>query len=147
MKRALVGFVLAVLVTAAASSLIQTLRIHAALVALGAEIPFGLRLQAMASDLWGFAPVYALIVAGGFLIAFAVAGGIRRWARGVGPGLHIAAGAAAILTALLSMEALLGMSVVAGARDGLGLGLFVAAGALGGAVFARFAKPRLPQSS
>jgi hypothetical protein len=146
MKRVLTGFVLAVLATAATSSLVQTLRIHAALGAMGAEIPFGLRLQAVGSDLWGFGPVYALIVAAGFLIAFAVAGLIRRFARGLGPSLHVAAGAAAILTALLSMEALLGMSVVAGARGGLGLALFAAAGALGGAVFARFAKPRAPNS-
>lgn len=142
MKRRLVGFALAVLATAALSSVIQTLRVHAGLVAMGVEIPFGLRLSAIGHDLIGFAPTYAAIVAGGFLIAFLVAGLIRRYARQLGPWLHALAGGAAILTALLTMEALLGMSVIAGARGALGIALFALAGVAGGALFARIGARR-----
>lgn len=139
MKRRLVGFVLAVLVTAASSSLIQTLRIHAELSAMGVEIPWGLRLSSIGHDLLNFAPAYAAIVAAGFLIAFTVTGIVRRCSKQAGPWLHAVAGGVAILAALLLMEALLGMSVIAGARGGAGIALFALAGACGGAVFARFA--------
>ncbi len=142
MKRRLAGFVLAVLATAALSSVIQTLRVHAGLTAMDVEIPFGLRLSAIGQDLLGFAPTYAAIVAGGFLIAFLVTGVIRRYATRLGPWLHALAGGAAILTALLTMEALLGMSVIAGARGALGIGLFALAGVLGGALFARIGARR-----
>lgn len=142
MKRRLVGFALAVLSTAALSSLIQTLRVHAGLGAMGVEIPFGLRLSAIGQDLLGFAPTYAAIVAGGFLIAFLVAGLIRRYGKPLGPWLHALAGGAAILTALLTMDALLGMSVIAGARGASGIALFTLAGVLGGALFARIGAQR-----
>lgn len=142
MKRRLVGFALAVLVTAALSSLIQTLRVHAGLSAMGVEIPLGLRLSAISHDLLGFAPTYAAIVAAGFLIAFLVVGLIRRYASRAGRWLHALAGGAAILTALLTMEALLGMSVIAGARGTLGIALFALAGVIGGALFARISAKR-----
>jgi hypothetical protein len=140
--RRLLGFVLAVIVTAAVSSMVQTLRVHAELTAMGAEIPFATRLSAIGHDLLGFAPTYAAIVAAGFLIAFAVAGLIRRYAQRVGPWLHAVAGGAAILTTLLLMQTVLGMSVVAGARGLLGIALFTLVGTLGGAVFARFGATR-----
>jgi hypothetical protein len=142
MMRLLVGFVLAVLATAALSSVIQTLRVHAGLTSMGVEIPFGLRLSAIGHDLLGFAPTYAAIVAAGFLIAFLVAGLIRRYAKRFGPWLHALAGGAAILTALLAMEALLGMSVIAGARGAVGIALFTLAGLIGGALFARIGARR-----
>lgn len=140
--RRLAGFALAVLATAALSSVIQTLRVHAGLSALGVEISFGLRLSAIGHDLIGFAPTYAGIVAAGFLIAFLVAGLIRRYATRLGPWLHALAGGAAILTALLTMDALLGMSVIAGARGAWGIALFTLAGMLGGALFARIGARR-----
>jgi hypothetical protein len=140
--RRLLGFVLAVIVTAAVSSMLQTLRVHAELTAMGAEIPFATRLSAIGHDLLGFAPTYAAIVAAGFLIAFAVAGLIRRYAQRVGPWLHAVAGGAAILTTLLLMQTVLGMSVIAGARGALGIALFTLVGILGGAVFARFGATR-----
>jgi hypothetical protein len=138
--RRLLALLLAVLVTAAVSSVIQTLRVHAALESIGAEIPASTTLASIGHDLGGFAPTYAAIAASGFIIAFAVTGLLRRrWPR-LPRALHALAGALAILTALLSMRALLGMDVVAGARGLTGLLLFVAAGALGGSVFAHFAK-------
>ncbi|WP_395794632.1 hypothetical protein [Aquimonas sp.] len=140
--RRLLGFVLAVIVTAAVSSMVQTLRVHAELAAMGAEVPFATRLSAIGHDLLGFAPTYAAIVAAGFLIAFAVAGLIRRYAQRVGPWLHAVAGGAAILTTLLLMQTVLGMSVIAGARGVLGIALFTLVGTLGGAVFARFGATR-----
>jgi hypothetical protein len=140
--RRLAGFALAVLATAALSSVIQTLRVHAEFSALGVEIPLGLRLSAIGEDLVGFAPTYAAIVAGGFLIAFLVAGLIRHRAKQLGPWLHALAGGAAILTALLTMDSLLGMSVIAGARGAWGIALFTLAGVVGGALFARIGARR-----
>jgi hypothetical protein len=140
MIRRLLGLLLAVLATAALSSVIQTLRVHAALESIGAQIPWATTLASIGHDLIGFAPTYALIVGAGFLIAFAVTGLLRkRWPR-LPRALHALAAAIAILTALLTMRALLGIEVIAGARGATGLILFATAGALGGAVFARFAK-------
>jgi len=135
------GLLLAVVTAATLSSVIQTLRVHAALAEMGAQLDFSTRLSAIGHDLLSFAPVYAAIVAAGFVIAFAVTGLIRRRARGVGRWLHALAGAVAMLTALLFLEAVLGMSIIAGARGGWGLALFCLAGGVGGAVFARFARP------
>lgn len=140
--RRLLGFVLAVIVTATLSSIVQTVRVHAELTAMGAEVPIAVRLSAIGHDLLGFAPTYAAIVAIGFLIAFAVAGLIRRYAQRLGPWLHALAGGAAVLTTLLLMQTVLGMSVIAGARGVLGIALFTLIGVLGGAVFARVGASR-----
>lgn len=140
--RRLLGFVLAVVITAALSSMVQTLRVHAELGAMGAEIPFATRLSAIGQDLLGFAPTYAAIVAVGFLIAFAMTGLIRRYAQRIGRWLHAVAGGAAILITLLLMQTVLGMSVIAGARGVLGIALFSLIGVLGGAVFARVGATR-----
>jgi len=139
--RRLLGLLLAVLVTACVSSVVQTLRVHAALESIGAEIPASTTLASIGHDLVGFAPTYAAIVAAAFVIAFSVTGLLRRRWPHLPRALHALAGAAAILTAVLSMRALMGIDVVAGARGVAGMLLFVAAGALGGALFARFATP------
>ncbi|TVQ39784.1 MAG: hypothetical protein EA370_04265 [Wenzhouxiangella sp.] len=130
--RWLSGFVAAALATAALSSVFQTQYNLTRIAALDQPMPFTLRLVTMMQDLLHFAPTYAIIVAAGFLIAFAVAGSLsavfprqRGW-------LYPAAGFVAVLSALLIMSAMLPVTAISAARSGLGmffLSLFGAVGA------------------
>lgn len=130
-------FLLAVAVAAVSGSVVQTQFNLAALRALGVELPASIWLATTARDLVGFAPTYALVVAVAFLPALPVAAGLaRRW-PGFRQGLYTLAGGAAILAALLAMNALLSITTIAATRSLAGLAAMVATGALGGLVYAR----------
>ena len=98
--------------------------------------------------------VFAAITAVGFPIAFSVAALIIRQLRrkGVaGPGLHhlgyVSAGAVAMVAALLTMQGLLEVMPVAGARTLGGLSAQALAGAAGGLLYARLTRDRAAGSS
>jgi hypothetical protein len=129
----------ATLVTAAAGSIVQTQFGLAAIQALGVPVPWQVRLQSTLHDLAGFAPTFALIVAGGFLVAFLVAGLLLRWWPRRPVLLYTLAGASAIGTALLVMDAVLPVTAIGAARSLAGLLALTATGALGGYVYARLA--------
>lgn len=138
---ALGHWVLAVLATALAGSVVQTQFNLAALVALGQPIGLDLRLQVTLLDLVHFAPLFAAIVAAGFLVALPLSSWLvghrarRRW-------LHPLAGAAALLLALVLMRWLVGLTPIAAAHSPLGLAALVLSGALGGWVWRRTAAAR-----
>ncbi|MBC7939646.1 MAG: hypothetical protein H7Z19_07760, partial [Chitinophagaceae bacterium] len=68
------------LLAAAWGSVVQTQFNLQALVALGVPVPPGLRALTTLQDLAGFAPVYAGILAAGWLPALGLAAGLaRRW--------------------------------------------------------------------
>jgi hypothetical protein len=134
----------ATLATAATGSIIQTQFNLAAIRAAGAPVPFDLRLQATLQDLVGFAPMLAGIAAVAFLVAFVVAAPlVRRWPRHR-DGLYTLAGAVAVTTAILVMNALLPITVIGATRSLPGLVALGASGALGGSVFAWLA-PAAPR--
>ncbi len=122
----------AVLVTASIGSVIQTQINIARITGLGVDVSLGQRLAMSGQDLLGFAPLWGIIVAAGLLVALLVASGLaRRWpARSVS--LHVLAGFAAPLVALLVMDAMLPVTVVAAARTWSGLLLMSLPGAVGG---------------
>jgi len=135
----------ATLVTAPTGSVIQTQFNLAAIQAAGAPVPFDLRLLATLQDLVGFAPMLAGIAAGAFLVAFVVAAPlVRRWPRH-GAKLYTLAGAVAITTAILLMNALLPITVIGATRSLPGLVALGASGALGGRVYARLARAPAPR--
>lgn len=138
----LLAFLAAVATTAVLGSLVQTQLALAALSGLGVEITTGERLAASGADLLGFAPMYAGIVGAGFLLAFPVAALLTRRFPSVRQRLHALAGAVAILTALLLMRMLLGLSPVSSARGIGGLALHGLAGAVGGLAFTTLRRPR-----
>jgi len=133
----LLALLVAVAVTAAVGSVVQSQLNLNALSALGVVISVGTRWQTTLTDLLGFAPTWAAIVGAGFVIAFPVAAGLSRWRPRLRWLWFVLAGAVAILTALLAMRLSLGLTAVAAARSALGIGLLVASGALGGWVFFR----------
>lgn len=119
-----------------AGSLIQSQRALQWIESIHAPVALGDRMSMYGHDLLNFAPLWGAIIAFSFLIAFLVAGWLsRRWPRRRGQMFPLA-GLAAVVVALMAMEAMLPVTVVAAARDGLGLVLLGLSGALGGLVYA-----------
>ena len=135
MVRILLGWIAAVLVSAVTGSFVQSQRAISSIESIHAPVAFGDKMKMYGHDLVHFAPTWAAIVAFAFLIAFLVAGWLgRRWPS-YRTGLFPLAGLSAIVTTLLVMDAMLPVTAVAAARDGLGVGLLGLSGALGGAVY------------
>ena len=134
--RRLSAFALAVAVTAVLGTAASTHFVLRGLAGLDVQLPLATRLLTYAQDVAGMAPTLAIVVAVGFGIAFPLAALAARrlpsW-RLVGFPL---AGAAALVAALLLMEATLGMMPVGGARTAAGLAAQGVAGAVGGCLFA-----------
>ncbi len=131
--RWLVAWVLAVLVTAATSSVFQSQFNIARIAALDEPVSLRTRLEMTLFDLVSFAPTYAIIVALGLVIAFVVAGLLTRRRTGAGrAGLFALAGAVAIGVALWLMSAMLPVTVISAARSTFGFVALCLAGALGG---------------
>lgn len=129
------------LVTAAAGSIVQTQFNLAAIAALGAPIPITVRLHTTLQDLAGFAPAFAAVAGAAFLVAFPVAARLAR--RLHRPALlYTLAGIAAIITAILSMNALLGLAGIGATRSLPGAAALAACGALGGWTFQRLLPAR-----
>lgn len=122
---------------AAWGSVVQTQWNLQALVALGVDVPAAVRARTTWQDLIGFAPVYAGIVAAGWLPALAAAAFLaRRWPAWR-PGLLALAAGAGLVAAVRAVDAVAPMpAFIDATRHWPGL-LSMAAGAvLGGALYA-----------
>ncbi len=131
------GFFASVVVAAGLGSIFQTQYNLSRIAALGEPMPISLRLSTMLHDLVHFAPIYAIIVAAGFLIAFAVAGLLSGAFKAHRTWLYPAAGFAAIIAALLIMSAMLPVTAISAARSTLGVLFLALFGALGAWLHAR----------
>jgi hypothetical protein len=132
-------WLIAALVTTFGMSLVHSLLVQQGLIDLGIAIPPALRLETIARDFAGLLPALGAVTALGFAIAFFIASRLYRFAPTLAYPL---AGAVAIAAALLLMKLQFDMSPIAGARTPFGLGLMIAAGAIGGLVFGRLVKKR-----
>jgi hypothetical protein len=123
---------IAVAVTAALGSVVQTQLNLERIVELGVSLSLEQRVETTLADLVGFAPLWAIIVAAGMLVALLVAGALaRRWPH-ASLGLHLLAGFTAPLAALVIMNAMLPVTAIAAARGWAGIILISAPGAIGG---------------
>ncbi len=140
-----VPLLLAWLLASAWGSVVQTQWNLQALVDLGVAIPMAERARATLQDLIGFAPVYAGILAAGWLPALAAAGGLaRRWPARRSALLACAAGAG-MVTAVRTVDAVAPMPVFIDATRHLPGLLVMAAGAtLGGLLYARLTARHRP---
>ena len=137
-------FAASVLVATALGSIAQTQINLAALQALGAPIPMGVRLSTTAEDLIGFTPAYAGIVTAAFLFALPVASVLTRYLRQTWLRYWVFALAAALGLgiALEITDAIAPMpTLIAATRSAAGTVLMLLCASLGALVFA------LPQSS
>lgn len=135
--RTVAAWLAAVAVTTLLVSITQTQFNLAALQALGADIPLGLRLQTTGQDVLGFSPTFGPLAAIGLLVAFVATRLLRIWLPSLRARLYALAGGVAVLTILLALEAAFNITPVAAARSLAGLLTLAACGALGGWLFAR----------
>ncbi|MCC5864405.1 MAG: hypothetical protein JJU31_04755 [Wenzhouxiangella sp.] len=131
------GFFAGVVVAAALGSGFQTQYNLSRIAALSEPVPLSLRLTTMVQDLIHFAPIYAIVIAAGFLIAFAVAGLLSGPFKSYRPLLYPAAGFTAVMAALLIMSAMLPVTAISAARSGFGMLVLALFGALGAWLHAR----------
>lgn len=134
--RIALAFVAAVVISAGLGTLIQSQLNLARLAALGAPVPFPVRMETSAHDLLNFGPAYAALTAVAFGIAFSATGLLRRRFPGPRLALYALAGGLGVLAMLAGMNLALNFTPIAAARSGTGMALLAAAGALGGACFA-----------
>jgi hypothetical protein len=138
-KRASVlAFLIAAAIAVAWGSIVQTQFNIAALDSIGASITLAERVKMTASDLIGFTPIYAVIVAAGLLLALPVAALIAVWWPARSMFLYVVAGMLGIATAIRIVDmATPAPTLIAATRETAGWLLMAMGGALGGAWFAR----------
>ena len=143
--RVFIAFLAATVLMAVAGTIAQTQFVLGALEAAGATVSFADRLAMTAADLIGFAPLYAVIVALGFLLAFALAALLLRRASLPRIPVFALAGAACIALMLVLMrEVFFGIPLIAGARTAAGVLAQIACGATAGLVFAILSRRERP---
>ncbi len=123
---------------AAWGSVVQTQWNLRALVDVGVEIPASDWLRVTAQDLIGFAPVYGVILAVGWLFALPVASTLARWWPAGRSALLAAAAGVGMVAAVRTVDAVAPMPVFIDATQHLSGLLAMAAGAvLAGLLYAR----------
>lgn len=145
----LAGFVVAVLVTTALGSVIQTQINLAELQALGAPVPMDARLRTTGQDLLGFTPAYAGLVTGSFLVSLPAAAwlatrlGLRRPWPPVGWALHAVAAALGLALAFQIADAVAPMpTLIAATRSAAGTACMLLSAVAGGLCFALWPRRR-----
>lgn len=138
-KRRAGVLLLAWVLAAAWGSVVQTRWNLQALVDVGVNIPASTWLQVIGQDLLGFAPVYGVILAAGWVIALPVASGLARWWPSGRSALLATAAGVGMVVAVRAVDAVAPMPVFIDATRSLPGLLTMAAGAvLAGALYARF---------
>ena len=126
------------LLAAAWGSVVQTQFNLQALVALGVDVPPGLRALTTLQDLAGFAPVYAGILAAGWLPALGLAAWLARRQPAWRTALLTSAAGLGMMAAVRAVDAVAPMPVFIDATRGWpGLLTMAAGAALGGLLYAR----------
>jgi hypothetical protein len=141
--RVIIAFLVAVVATTVLAVMTQSLFVMLGLLDVGAPFQIGAFISMVGSDLIGLGPVYAIIIAIGFLIALVVARLILLVLPDMRVVAYSLAGAVCMIVILIAIrELLFGVQLIAGARTLSGLLSQVVAGGVGGYVFARLsAKP------
>ena len=131
------SFVLAVAVTYLLAVISASQHVAASLESMGAEVDLGTRLQMIVHDLGGMATSFLPMLVIGFVIAFLVAALLLRWLPRYRYLLYGLAGAAAVATIHLALQAAFDITPVAVARSTGGLIVQALCGAVGGYLYAR----------
>lgn len=118
-----------------AASISHSLSVLNRLQAVNVTITVDHQLRMIASDLLGLLPSYGVVIALALAPAFWVAGWLVKKLRKGRTGWYMLAGFTALLTALLAMQPILDITLIAGARGFNGLLMQCLCGALAGAVY------------
>lgn len=136
------AFVAAVIVTTILGAVFHTQFVIGRLTDMGIAVSFSDRLATTLHDIGGMAPLFGLVIARGFLIAFLAGALVYRFAGTQRNLVYAVAGAVAIGVALSAMGMVYNITPIAGARSWAGFIAQMAAGALGGYVFALISRVR-----
>ncbi|MEN3952047.1 hypothetical protein [Iodidimonas sp. SYSU 1G8] len=134
------AYVAAVIVAAVLGVAVNTQFVVNGLNELGAGIGAPERLGIAANDVIGMGPVYGMFLGVALVIGFLITALVLRqlrWPRALG---YAIGGAAAVAAMLAIMNAVLGITMVAGARTAGGFLAQCAVGAVAGWVFARLSR-------
>jgi aldose sugar dehydrogenase len=143
MIRAMLAWLVALGVAAAAGTVVQTQFNLAALAGLGIAVPLGTRVAATLHDLRMFAPTYALVLVLPMLVGFAVARPLARQRRRWRAGLYAASFGFALAALLVIVNWLPALpSVIAAGRTPAGIAALAATAGLGGWAYARLTSVR-----
>ena len=123
------------IVTYLLASIFHTQRVLHELAELDVAISVTDRAATTLDDIIGLLPKYGSAIALALLIAFLIAIILTRRRTRVAP-WTIAAGASAMLVMLLAMQPIMNVTLIAGAREAVGIALQCLAGAIGGLFFA-----------
>ncbi len=135
--RWLLAWLAALAVATVLGSIVQTQFNLARIAALDTAIPWSMRLETTLFDLASFAPLWAVIVALGLLIALVAALPVARRLPRMRTGVFVLAGFLAVATSLVVMNAMLPVTPVGAARTTGGLLSMSLTGALAGWVHVR----------
>lgn len=133
-------FILATIVTVVFACLLQTQMVLHELSKLDVQISLSKRMYMSWQDLAGLLPSYGSIILIGLAIGFGIAKLIRRYTSLKSPLLYVFAGGAVMAVILIAMQPVLGVTLIAGARSGVGIMLQIIAGTIGGFCFMRLRK-------
>ncbi|NMH60414.1 hypothetical protein [Alteromonas ponticola] len=118
------------------ASLMHTQIVLIGLVNIEVNIGVGSWVSTSIQDIWGLLPTYAPVIALALLIAMLVVVVFVRFIT-LPRLLAFIGGATAMLTVLLSMQPIMHVTLIAGAREPIGVALQCLSGAIGGLVFAK----------
>lgn len=121
------------------ASAFNTQFVIAGLTSVGVDVPLIERFTMTLKDWAGLAPTYGILILIGLLIAFSVMSFVvKHWGH---PKVFFAVGGALCFFVMIAaMEPILGVTLLTGARSGLGWASQCVAGAIAGWVFARINK-------
>ncbi|MCF6143260.1 MULTISPECIES: hypothetical protein [Pseudoalteromonas] len=139
LTRLLPSFLASWLLTFTLASLFHSQYVVNQLVNVGIEISFSDRVNLTLDDWLGLLPTYGAIIAVALAFAFSVTGLLYRKHPKYGIQLFVIAGVTAFAVALVAIESIMNITIIAGAR-GWGFYTQLIAGAVGGYVFAVLAK-------
>ena len=142
--RRILGLVLAIATTVILGVIFQTQNVLARLGGIGADITIAERFSMTLYDVLHLGSLYAVFVAPALLIAILICDIITPRIQFARPPIYGLGGAAAIYVMLFAMKIkFFDIHMLAGARDALGIGLQMFAGALGGLLFVKINQPKI----
>lgn len=135
-------FFVTVLITFLLASIVGTQIVLADILSFGLDVPFSDRISATFHDIVGLAPALSILIAAAFLVAFVVAALCSRFVGGNRMYWYLAAGFTSLPATLILIKSLMGGTLFAAARTGLGMFLIALCGLVGGWLFARLTQKR-----
>ena len=141
------GLLAAALITVILGVTFQTQNVLGRLNNIGADVSLSERISMTVYDIQHLGSLYIIFVSIALAVAFLLGSLVYRFVKFGRAIIFMVAGGAAILVMLFAMKVqFFDVHIIAGARDGLGLGLQMLAGAIGGLIFAVMTQPKSNRS-